>query len=153
MKKYFICCSLLTAMFLSITSCSSDSDDVVNEEAPISDALLTGKLNGLDFTISGGMNIGASTNELSLVITSYALDCQSTTFVNDSRITLDVPNTVGTYTNMDLFYWADSQSGKMGVGSTVIVSSITDTEITGKLKNTLDSDNYVEGSFAISFCQ
>ena len=153
MKSYFIFCFLLIAMFLSITSCSSDSDDVLNGEATISDALLTGKLNGQDFTISGGMDIGTGTNELSLVITNYVLDCQTTTYVNESRITLDVPTIVGTYTNMDVVYWADSQSGKMGVGSTVIISSTTDTEITGKIKNTLDADNFVEGSFAISLCQ
>jgi hypothetical protein len=144
---------LLVLVFLITTiSCQTDDGRFDTATVTISDAPLSGKINGQDFEAVGGKAIDANANEININITRFELFCDNSTFDLDLSISFQVFMEVGTSNDVNVVYWSNGDAGKYNFDSTVIITEISDSHISGKLINKWDDSNYVDGTFRVSNC-
>ncbi|MFV0565062.1 MAG: hypothetical protein ACK5NB_04420 [Flavobacteriaceae bacterium] len=149
--------SLLFLLTFSILfyACSNDDD------VKISDANLSGTVEGVDFSFSDGFcftsdNSVDNKTYLDIFLANAEISCSKFYDYEFARVHVfgEIPVAVGTYTSG--FTVAFGNEGVTGInlisGSTLIITEITDTYVTGKLKANSSSNNKVEGSFTVYFC-
>ena len=159
MNKFFI---FFTALVIC-TSCSSDDEnDNDGGEEVVSDAPLTGTLQGEAFTVAGGIAFDTSTFDdepaISINLTNVAAGCDDDLFDFGLRISAIVPNAVGVYTNINIVDQAGDGSPFNNPDQTVEITALSNTEISGRLSLSRETSNVEEGSnfegtFTIPVCQ
>lgn len=144
-------------------SCSK-SDDGGGDG--ISDQTLTGSVEGKAFTFVGGKAFETTNfNEetvISLNLTNVAANCDD--FISDFvlRISADVPNAIGVYSDINIAD-RDSNDGDGGIsfnnnGETVEITAISATKISGKMRisrpaSVIAPESVFEGTFTLPLCQ
>ncbi|MEL0652815.1 hypothetical protein V6246_15445 [Algibacter sp. TI.3.09] len=147
MKTYFkISLTLLISLMIS---CSDDDD---NSGDNISNQILQGQVFGNDFTALGGKAFDSG-EDISVNITNIAADCESSVLDYDLEISTYVTPEVGVYEGINVIFNKDGEAPYNYLAATVEVTSLTETEITVKIKADSSSDKTVEGTFTVPYCQ
>ena len=147
MKTYFkISLTLLISLMIS---CSDDDD---NSGDNISNQILQGQVFGNDFTALGGKAFDSG-EDISVNITNIAADCESSVLDYDLEISTYVTPEVGVYEGINVVFNKDGETPYNYLYATVEVTSLTETEITVKIKADSSSDKTVEGTFTVPYCQ
>lgn len=155
MKHFFLIC--LT--FFSLLSCSSDDDN--DDSSSISDQNLSGTVEGNSFTFKGGQayfRSSSSTEEITINLTNEPFGCETSTFDYGLKISADVPNEVGVYTDVNIVTQDGNNTPFNSIGETVEITAVSATEISGKMKlnkegSSMFAESIFEGSFTISICE
>ncbi|WP_158845284.1 hypothetical protein [Algibacter sp. L1A34] len=146
MKTYFkIALTLLISLMIS---CSDDDNSGDN----ISNQILQGQVFGNDFTALGGKAFDSG-EDISVNITNIAADCESSVLDYDLEISTYVRPEVGVYEGINVIFNKDGEPPYNYLGATVEVTSLTDNEITVKIKADSSSDKTIEGTFTVPYCQ
>jgi len=145
---------------LIFTVSCSDNDDG-GSSSNISDANLSGTIQGESFSASGGKAFDSSFGDeelISINITNEDVSCESFIGDYDLYVSTSVPFEIGTYN--DEFTNVVLHSGNEApfnlLGSTVIIEEITDTTITVKIAAEASfsgEENSVEGTFIVDYCE
>ncbi|WP_405292518.1 hypothetical protein [Algibacter sp. Ld11] len=148
MKTYFkISLTLLISLMIS---CSGDDNS--NSEDNISNQILQGQVFGNDFTALGGKAFDSG-EDISVNITNIAADCESSVLDYDLEISTYVTPEVGVYEGINVVFNKDGEAPLNYLDSIVEVTSLTDTEITVKIKAVSSSENTIEGIFTVPYCK
>ena len=147
MKTYFKIA--LTLLITLMISCSDDDD---NSGDNISNQILQGQVFGNDFTALGGKAFDSG-EDISVNITNIAADCESSVLDYDLEISTYVRPEVGVYEGINVIFNKDGEPPYNYLGATVEVTSLTDNEITVKIKADSSSDKTIEGTFTVPYCQ
>ncbi len=129
-------------------SCSDDDNSGDN----ISNQILQGQVFGNDFTALGGKAFDSG-EDISVNITNIAADCESSVLDYDLEISTYVRPEVGVYEGINVIFNKDGEPPYNYLGATVEVTSLTDNEITVKIKADSSSDKTIEGTFTVPYCQ
>lgn len=152
MMKKLISLSVIAIVLLSF-SCSKSNDD--NNENPVSESILTWKMNGSSFTAQGGKSFSSGDN-ISVNITGYKTDCSSDLFSFDNYLSVSIPK------NITTFPYTDSKANVVynyknrplnALNSTVVVHNISDSEVTISIKSETISGEKAEGKYTIPYCK
>ena len=147
MKTYFkISLTLLISLMIS---CSDDDD---NSGDNISNQILQGQVFGNDFTALGGKAFDSG-EDISVNITNIVADCESSVLDYDLEISTYVTPEVGVYEGINVVFNKEGEAPYNYLDATVEVTSLTETEITVKIKADSSSDKTVEGTFTVPYCQ
>lgn len=150
MKKLIIYVFLITTLVFIASACNSDDG---SDMAPVSDAPLTGMVNGKEFSALGGKAFHSGENEMSINITNIEAGCNSSILDYDLQISVYVLHETGSHKDLNVAFHAAGVTTINNFSSMVDILSITDTLISGKIRSKWDMDNYVEGSFTIPYCR
>ncbi len=153
MKKLFWSLVVL----ITFVSCSSDNDD----SSSISNQILTGTVEGQAFTFMGGQAFfrsSTSTEEITIYLTNEDLGCETDIFDYELTISATVPNMVGVYTDINIVTQDGNNTPFNSLGETVEITSVSATEISGKMKlnkegSEMFAESIFEGSFTVSICE
>ncbi|GAL62416.1 hypothetical protein [Algibacter lectus] len=146
MKTYFkISLTLLISLMIS---CSDDDNSGDN----ISNQILQGQVFGNDFTALGGKAFDSG-EDISVNITNIVADCESSVLDYDLEISTYVTPEVGVYEGINVVFNKEGEAPYNYLDATVEVTSLTETEITVKIKADSSSDKTVEGTFTVPYCQ
>lgn len=135
-----------------LASCSDDDGGSTN----ISDANLSGMVRGEVFEALGGKSFDTSFNGeelISINITNVVADCDSSIFDYDLYLSTDVPFEVGTYEDNNVVFLKEGETSLNFLQSTVIVEEITETTVTVKIASDSSSEDSVEGTFTVNYCE
>lgn len=141
---------LIALVLLLFLGCSGDDDS----SGKISDRVLSGTVLDNSFTAVGGKAFD-SNDEISLNITNIAADCEADELDFDLEVStyIPYPAEVGTYKEHNVIFNKQGEIPMNCLFSTVIVTSVSDTSISVKIKADCSSENYVEGTFTIPYCK
>ncbi len=130
-------------------SCSDDDD---NSGDNISNQILQGQVFGNDFTALGGKAFDSG-EDISVNITNIVADCESSVLNYDLEISTYATPEVGVYEGINVVFNKEGEAPYNYLDATVEVTSLTETEITVKIKADSSSDKTVEGTFTVPYCQ
>lgn len=136
------------AIVFAFVACSDSTDD--NLGGGIPNTALAGTVFNTNFVATGGKAF-MSGDQLSINITNIEADCSSSIFNYDLYVSTTVENKVGTSTT-NVVFGKDGETPVNVLQSTVVVASITETEIVVKIKSST-SGSKVEGTFTVPFCK
>lgn len=138
-------------LFISlIVSCSSDDDNI--NENNIANQTLQGTVFGNDFTALVGKAFDSG-DDISVNITNIVADCDSSVLDYDLEISTYVTAEVGVYEGINVVFNKDGETPHNYLSGTVEVTSLTETEITVKIKADSSDNNNIEGSVTVPYCQ
>ncbi|WP_422090018.1 hypothetical protein [Tenacibaculum ovolyticum] len=146
------------AIVFAFVACSDSTDD--NLDGSIPNTALAGTVFNTNFVATGGKAflVGSqssdgqsSESQISINITNVEADCSSSIFNYDLYVSTTVENKVGTSTT-NVVFGKDGETPKNVIQSTVVVESITETEIVVKIKSSTTGSK-VEGTFTVPFCK
>lgn len=142
---------LLLSIFIS---CSDDDDTIESGEAePNYDKVLSGKVQGMNFTARGGIAFDFE-DDISVNFTIEEVGCDSSIF--------DYEYTVSTYINPDIekndsanvIFNKKGETPLNVLSSTVEILEITDRKIKLYLKSkAITEGNNIEGVFEVDYCK
>lgn len=154
MKRFILIC--FTA--LSITSCSKDD----NNDSGIKNQILTGTVEGEPFTFKGGKafltgSLIKDVEQVSINLTNFEANCDTDIFDFELEISAWIPREVGVHTGINIVTQDGSNIPFNNDKQTVEITSISDTEISGKMKlnksgSDLFEESIFEGTFTIPLC-
>lgn len=156
MKKLVF--AFLVTIFL-FNSCSNDNT-TTEQTNDFSNDPVSGKLYGSNFTMEGSkaalvtmFNIASVEIQLS----SEDLGCEASSGSTNFPIRITAPRAVGAYTTDVYVTFNDPSSDNyvsVSNGSTIEITSITDTMVKGKIRASSNSnDNAINGTFEVPICQ
>jgi len=146
------------AIIFTFVACSDSSDDNIAETIP--NTTLAGTVFNTNFVATGGKAflIGtqmtgdqSSDSQISINITNVEADCNSSIFNYDLYISTTVENKVGT-SSTNVAFSKDGETPMNVLQGTVVVESITETQIVVKIKAST-SGSAIEGAFTVPFCK
>ncbi|WP_157486459.1 hypothetical protein [Maribacter forsetii] len=149
----------ITMLCIFLVSCSNDED---SGEIGISDQPLTGILQGESFTFVDGKSFDTITFDdeeaLNINLTNVSATCEDFIGDFDLRISFTVPVGVGVYTDINIVDIKNDETPFNNLDRTVEITSLTETEVSGKLKlernsNDIAEGSSFEGSFTVPICQ
>ncbi len=150
---------IVLVMVFAFSACSSDNSD----DLGVANTILEGKVFGESFAAKGGQAflVGTQTSggqssdgELNIYITNIVADCSSDVFDYTLYVSTYVENKVGLTTQANVVFGKKGETPLNVLQSTVVVESISDSEIKGKIKASSNSgENIIEGTFVVPFCK
>lgn len=148
--------SFILAVIL-MAACSKSSDEGVSDKA------LTGTVAGQSFTFKGGKADYNSESEkeeglIWLHLTNVVVGCESDVLAYDLSISARVSNIVGEQNYINIITNSDEETPFNSLGNSIEITNVSDTEISGKMKLTLEESTIVkesifEGSFTLPICE
>lgn len=137
------------AIVFAFVACSDSTDDNLGGSIP--NTALAGTVFNTNFVATGGKAFMSGGDQLSINITNVEADCSSSIFNYDLYVSTTVENKVGTSTT-NVVFSKGGETPKNVLQSTVVVESITETEIVVKIKSSTTGSK-VEGTFTVPFCK
>lgn len=164
MKHNFVIPSLIFTIGTFFISCEAEvtSETETETETEISSSELTGYLNSVEFTpatihFEKGELFGKKGYDFKLF--QEVEECDDAQSFGDITFFVETETelTAGTYDGKGpYFHYKDGEdSGSASFfGAQVVIESVTETSITGKVRGGDDNDNhFIDGSFVASLCQ
>jgi len=144
----------LTLSIFFLQSCSKDEPTMELENlSVVEDFIPEGKIDGLDFNPEGGFATTNGNDELIIVLSEKEFTCDDLNLANEMHVTIKTANTVSKTLQSEMVFWRNLSSGDIIEGATISIDSITSNHVFGKLDNMADTNNFIEGSFKVPYCQ
>lgn len=158
MKKLLLFSAICTSLF--IISCNKDDEPGPSFEFKNQD--LQGMINGTAWEIASGYAEDSpwEDTDLSIELTNVFYDDPCSEFILDGiQVFFDIPKEVGVYElklatdgQTITLYDPDGSLNTIVVEGAVEITSISDSEVSGRIDGRSDDDNHVNGNFTVPFC-
>lgn len=150
---------LLFLLSIFIIGCSKDDE---NDSGDIKDQVLTGIVQGKPFIFKGGKAFGTTTFDdepgISLNLTNVTANCDAAVFDFELRINAVVPRKVGVFNDINIVDQDGDDLPFNNLDKTVEITSLSATEISGKMKlnrpeTSIAEESVFEGAFTLTICE
>ncbi|WP_299155867.1 hypothetical protein [uncultured Tenacibaculum sp.] len=133
------------AMFAFVACSDSNSDNLPNTP-------LQGKVFGASFTAKGGKAFKSGINSLSVHITNLVAACDSNISDYELEISTDIEIELGVF-KKNIVFSKKGETPLNFLNGTVEMVSFANNELTLKVRANSNTNNTVEGTFTVPFCQ
>lgn len=150
MKKLFPL--ILLTFSILLTSCG-DSEEGGIEFAPIPDVLLSGTVFGESFTATGGKAFDSG-DFISINITDIEATCESSVLDYNFYISTNILSGTGAgiYEGINVVFHKEGEPPFNFIGGIAEVTAITSTSVSIKISAKPSSENTIEGTFTVNYC-
>jgi hypothetical protein len=157
---------LLLSLLLLNVGCGSSSDSsgaTQNNGCPAGvtttflDQTLQGKIEGVDWTMASGKAFGDSFDNTIDNLRMYnesSSDICTDFIIGETLVLLYLPKGTGTYqlSNSRTITLASNSNNYVATSGIIEITSADSSQVVGKIAACFDGDNYVNGSFTLTYC-
>lgn len=154
MTKQTLKLVIATSVILLNFSCSKNAKN--DEENSITQTILTWKTEENRFTAQGGQSFDSG-DYISVNITADKNDCLSDIFTFKNYISTYIPKNISSFpytdTKANVIFHSNNKSPMNALNSTVIVHSISNSEITISVKSETIRGESALGKYTVPYCK